>query len=220
MRYTEFKLTEAESDPKVAELQTQLKAKGYNLGTFGDKGDGIDGILGPWTEAALAAFTAKIPPEKAKTPPVGTPNTPSANTSSYGFGIKPDKPSGTGIRPDAGGIGLKLPVAGGRISDTFGSRGGAHNGVDIAVPIGTPVQSPLSGVVSRTGSDNLNGNFVVVKSGNEENFFLHLSQIKVSNGQQIKKGDVVGLSGNTGKSTGPHLHWEKHVAGRPVNPMA
>lgn len=122
----------------------------------------------------------------------------------------------TNVSTDSGG----KPVAGGRISDTFGSRGGAHNGVDIAVPIGTPVQSPLSGVVSRTGSDNLNGNFVVVKSGNEENFFLHLSQIKVSNGQQIKKGDVVGLSGNTGKSTGPHLHWEKHISGRPVNPMS
>lgn len=120
------------------------------------------------------------------------------------------------IPNDSGGKPVNGPV-----SSPFGHRArGQHNGTDFAVPVGTPVQSPLSGVVSRTGSDNMNGNFVVVKNGAEENFFLHLSQIKVSNGQQVKKGDIIGLSGNTGLSTGPHLHWEKRIAGRPVDPMS
>jgi murein DD-endopeptidase MepM/ murein hydrolase activator NlpD len=103
----------------------------------------------------------------------------------------------------------------------FGMRKGRpHNGTDFPVPVGTPVKAPESGVVSRTGSDNMNGNFVVIKSGNNEHFLLHLSKINVSNGQTIKQGQVVALSGNTGHSTGPHLHWEKHVAGQPVNPMS
>jgi murein DD-endopeptidase MepM/ murein hydrolase activator NlpD len=103
----------------------------------------------------------------------------------------------------------------------FGMRNGKpHNGTDFPVPTGTPVKSPESGVVSRTGSDNMNGNFVVIKSGGNEHFLLHLSKINVSNGQTVKQGEVVGLSGNTGHSTGPHLHWEKHVSGRPVNPMS
>jgi murein DD-endopeptidase MepM/ murein hydrolase activator NlpD len=103
----------------------------------------------------------------------------------------------------------------------FGMRKGRpHNGTDFPVPTGTPVKAPESGVVSRTGSDRMNGNFVVIKSGKNEHFLLHLSKINVSDGQTIKQGEVVGLSGNTGHSTGPHLHWEKHVSGQPVNPMA
>lgn len=120
--------------------------------------------------------------------------------------------------PQQGNAPGGMPVSG-TVTSPFGSRGGTHNGTDIAVPVGTPIQAPQDGVVSRTGSDNMNGNFVVVKTGNEENLFLHLSKIGVSNGQQVKKGQVIGLSGNTGKSTGPHLHWEKHVSGRPVDPM-
>lgn len=103
----------------------------------------------------------------------------------------------------------------------FGMRNGKpHNGTDFPLPTGTPIKSPENGVVSRTGSDNMNGNFVVIKSGNTEHFLLHLSKINVSNGQTVKQGEVVGLSGNTGHSTGPHLHWEKHISGRPVNPMS
>jgi murein DD-endopeptidase MepM/ murein hydrolase activator NlpD len=103
----------------------------------------------------------------------------------------------------------------------FGMRNGKpHNGTDFPVPTGTPVRSPENGEVSRTGSDNMNGNFVVIKSGSNEHFLLHLSKINVSNGQSVKQGEVIGLSGNTGHSTGPHLHWEKRVSGRPVDPMA
>jgi murein DD-endopeptidase MepM/ murein hydrolase activator NlpD len=101
----------------------------------------------------------------------------------------------------------------------FGMRNGRpHNGTDFPVPVGTPVKAPEDGVISRTGQDGANGIFVVIKSGNNEHFLLHLSKINVTNGQRVKKGEVVALSGNTGHSTGPHLHWEKHVAGRAVDP--
>jgi len=101
----------------------------------------------------------------------------------------------------------------------FGPRHGqSHNGTDFPVPTGTPVKSPEDGVVKKTGSDRMNGNHVVISSGNNEHWLLHLSKINVSNGQKVNQGDVVGLSGSTGKSTGPHLHWEVHVAGRPVDP--
>ena len=113
-----------------------------------------------------------------------------------------------------------LPVNG-PVSSPFGRRSsGMHLGTDFAVPIGTPVKAPQDGVVSRSGSDNMNGTFVEINSGGVIHSLLHLSQSKVSSGQQVKKGQVVGLSGNTGYSTGPHLHWSKRVAGRPVDPMA
>jgi len=144
------------------------------------------------------------------------------NKDDASTGASPDASSGSNTKisvgntpNDSGG----MPVNG-TVTSKFGWRmRGHHNGVDIAVPVGTPVKSPLSGVVSKTGSDNMNGNFVAVKNGNEENLFLHLSKINVSNGQQVKKGDVIGLSGSTGHSTGPHLHWEKRVAGNAVDPM-
>lgn len=106
-----------------------------------------------------------------------------------------------------------------RPGSPFGPRNGrAHNGTDFPVPIGTPVKAPQDGVITKTGNDRMNGIHVVIRSGDNEHFLLHLSKINVSNGQRVKQGDVVALSGNTGHSTGPHLHWEKHVAGRPVDP--
>jgi murein DD-endopeptidase MepM/ murein hydrolase activator NlpD len=106
-----------------------------------------------------------------------------------------------------------------RPGSPFGPRNGrAHNGTDFPVPVGTPVKAPQDGVITKTGNDRMNGIHVVIRSGDNEHFLLHLSKINVSNGQRVKQGDVVALSGNTGHSTGPHLHWEKHVAGRPVDP--
>ena len=101
----------------------------------------------------------------------------------------------------------------------FGPRHGqAHNGTDFPGPTGTPVKAPEDGVIKKTGSDRMNGNHVVITSGGNEHWLLHLSKISVTSGQKVSQGDVIGLSGNTGRSTGPHLHWELHVAGRPVDP--
>jgi murein DD-endopeptidase MepM/ murein hydrolase activator NlpD len=111
------------------------------------------------------------------------------------------------------------------VSSKFGFRTSVgkphnHNGTDFAVPVGTPVKSPQDGVVINTGGGDGRGNYIEVKSSGVVHKFFHLSKIQVSQGQQVKQGQVIGLTGNTGHSTGPHLHWEKHIAGRPVDPMS
>jgi murein DD-endopeptidase MepM/ murein hydrolase activator NlpD len=113
-----------------------------------------------------------------------------------------------------------LPVNG-AISSPFGRRSsGMHLGTDFAVPVGTPVRAPQDGVVTKTGSDNVNGIYVQINSNGTVHSLLHLSKSSVSSGEKVRQGQTVGLSGNTGRSTGPHLHWSKKVSGRPVDPMS
>src|SRR4030042_3658631 len=112
-----------------------------------------------------------------------------------------------------------LPVIG-TISSNFGMRNGKmHNGVDIAVPTGTNVLTLFGGKVTKTGNDASYGLYVTVKSGNVEELFAHLSKINVSQGNTIAAGKSIGLSGNTGNSTGPHLHYGIKVSGYWVDPL-
>jgi murein DD-endopeptidase MepM/ murein hydrolase activator NlpD len=153
---------------------------------------------------------------------LGTPSTAISDVVDKVSGTTDTTNKSDNNQPDSPGTsdGEILPVSG-PVSSPFGRRSsGMHLGTDFAVPIGTPIKAPQDGVVSRTGSDNMNGTFVEINSGGVIHSLLHLSQSKVTSGQQVKKGQVVGLSGNTGNSTGPHLHWSKRVAGRPVDPMA
>jgi murein DD-endopeptidase MepM/ murein hydrolase activator NlpD len=95
-----------------------------------------------------------------------------------------------------------------------------HEGLDIANRIGTPVIAPADGIVSDTGKDSAYGNFIVISHGFGINSrFLHLSKILVRPGQRVKRGDKIAEVGTTGKSTGPHLHYEVRVNGIPVNPL-
>jgi murein DD-endopeptidase MepM/ murein hydrolase activator NlpD len=95
-----------------------------------------------------------------------------------------------------------------------------HEGLDIANRIGTPVITPSDGIVSDTGKDSAYGNFIVISHGFGINSrFLHLSKILVRPGQRVKRGDKIAEVGTTGKSTGPHLHYEVRVNGIPVNPL-
>lgn len=95
-----------------------------------------------------------------------------------------------------------------------------HNGVDFAMPIGTPVLATGDGVVARTAHHRYAGNYIVLdESGPYSSRYLHLSKILVHKGQHVKRGQKIGLSGNTGRSTGPHLHYELHIKDKPVNPL-
>ena len=95
-----------------------------------------------------------------------------------------------------------------------------HNGTDFAAPVGTKVYSIGDGTVVRAGYHPAAGNYIVIKLGRKYTTrFLHLSKIYVRKGQRVKMGQVVGRTGNTGRSTGAHLHYEFHVYGRPVNAM-
>jgi len=94
-----------------------------------------------------------------------------------------------------------------------------HEGLDISNREGTPVISPADGIVSATGKDFSYGNVVVVSHGfGITTRFNHLSKILVGAGQRVKRGDKIAEVGTTGKSTGPHLHYEVRINGIPVNP--
>lgn len=95
-----------------------------------------------------------------------------------------------------------------------------HNGVDLATPTGTPIMSTGDGVVERVGNHRYAGKYVDINHGNAyKTRYLHLDKIFVRRGEQVERGDRIANSGNTGRSTGPHLHFELHMNNRPVNPL-
>ncbi|WP_018946039.1 peptidoglycan DD-metalloendopeptidase family protein [Thioalkalivibrio sp. AKL17] len=95
-----------------------------------------------------------------------------------------------------------------------------HHGTDFAMPVGTPIQAPADGRVTRVEHDRYAGRFIVIEHGQGYSTrYLHLDRALVSPGDDVERGDRIALSGNTGRSTGPHLHYEVHVKGRPKDPM-
>lgn len=102
---------------------------------------------------------------------------------------------------------------------TQGSHPG-HVAIDLGVPIGTPVKSTMDGKVIYAGwNDEGYGNLVIVENGSYRTYYAHLNEIPVSVGQQVAAGSVIGLSGSTGNSTGPHVHYEVRVDGQQVDPL-
>jgi len=96
-----------------------------------------------------------------------------------------------------------------------------HNGTDFAMPIGTPITAPASGRVERVGNHHAAGRYIVVRHDNGyRTRYLHLSRPLVTQGERIEMGERIALSGNTGRSTGPHLHYEVIVNNTPVNAMS
>ena len=107
------------------------------------------------------------------------------------------------------------------VTSVFGPRGRRfHYGIDLRVAIGDDIYSAFNGKVRVTGLDPRGyGRYVVVRHDNGlETLYGHLSQIKVVPNQKVKAGDVIGLGGNTGRSTGPHLHFEFRYLGNAINP--
>lgn len=119
---------------------------------------------------------------------------------------------------------LALPVDGvvtsgvGWRVDPFGSGKLAfHRGIDIAVPVGTPVRATRKGRVVFAGERRGYGATVVVEHGNgDRTLYGHNASVKVSAGELVKAGDVLSYSGNTGRSTGPHVHYELLASERPA----
>ncbi len=119
------------------------------------------------------------------------------------------------------------PLAGGRLSSGFGKRSrptkGAstyHQGVDWATPVGTTIWASCGGTVTRAGWGSGYGYCVFIKHPDgRETRYGHLSKVLVSVGQSVSQGQKIALSGNTGVSTGPHLHFEIRIGGSAVNPL-
>lgn len=115
------------------------------------------------------------------------------------------------------------PTAGHDLTDCFGCRGGSHMGIDISYAgiNGTPVHAIASGCISFAGYNGSYGNQVVMSNPGfgVESSYGHLQEIHVGTGQCVNAGDILGLVGSTGGSTGPHLHLEIHIGGIPVDPL-
>ncbi len=95
-----------------------------------------------------------------------------------------------------------------------------HEGMDFASNIGTPVYATGNGIVKFAKWHSGYGNLIEIDHGfNYVTRYAHLSEISVATGQQVKRGDLIGKVGNTGKSTGPHLHYEVRLRGIPQNPV-
>jgi murein DD-endopeptidase MepM/ murein hydrolase activator NlpD len=124
-------------------------------------------------------------------------------------------------------ITFQIPVDGSRISSGFGNRFHPidkkikfHAGVDLAVPVGTKVDSTADGVVKFAGWNGGYGNLIIIQHPDgRESRYGHLSKILVSEGEKVSGGQQIALSGSTGKSTGPHLHFEIRENGEVVNPL-
>lgn len=114
---------------------------------------------------------------------------------------------------------LTRPVEG-RVSSPFGPRwGDHHDGIDYAVPTGTPVEAAAEGTITHTGYTSGYGHTVIIKHQEGfETLYAHLNSYHVSEGEYVREGQVIAASGNSGRSTGPHLHFEVRVNGTPVDP--
>lgn len=112
------------------------------------------------------------------------------------------------------------PVQGYKISRQLSP---IHNGVDLSVPVGTPLVAPEDGTIADEGRWKYAGEMIKLVSadGTREHKLMHLdnNSITVYKGQKVKAGQQIAKSGNTGFSTGPHLHWEMRVNGKLANPL-
>lgn len=95
-----------------------------------------------------------------------------------------------------------------------------HDGLDFAAPVGTPVFATADGIISSADRKSGLGNAVVIDHGyNYTTLYAHLSQVDVSPGQKVSRGDIIGRVGSTGRSSSPHLHYEVRHRGEPDNPV-
>ncbi|MBI3185708.1 MAG: M23 family metallopeptidase [Myxococcales bacterium] len=106
-----------------------------------------------------------------------------------------------------------------RVHPTLGTRK-MHTGVDLGVPVGTEVKAVAGGVVRRASNDAVNGKLVVVDHGRGvTTAYCHNSELMVAPGQPVVRGAVLAHSGNTGRSTGPHLHYQLELGNEPMDPL-
>ena len=120
----------------------------------------------------------------------------------------------------------RMPLDSATLTSDYGMRthpvlGGRrnHKGIDLAQPSGTPVYATADGVVGKAEWFSSYGNYIQIEHGGEmQTRYAHLSGYAVAAGEQVHKGQLIGFVGSTGRSTGPHLHYEVRVAGEAVDP--
>lgn len=168
---------------------------------------------------AFRTGTVLLPPQKTKllTDKEGRAKDRKARAKAYDNIVDKQLWSGKFIQPVEG-----------RITSEFGARrvynngviASTHLGLDIANVTGTPVKAANAGIVSLAESQTIYGNAVIINHGQDiHSSYNHLNEIKVELGDKVQKGQIIGLVGETGQSTGPHLHWGMVVNGLAVNPL-
>jgi murein DD-endopeptidase MepM/ murein hydrolase activator NlpD len=125
---------------------------------------------------------------------------------------------------------LKTPISGVKITSGFGMRrhpllrySKMHTGVDFGAPTGTPIRAASAGVIDLAGRHGAYGNTVVIKHGEKyKTLYAHQSRLAagIRKGVRVNQGQIIGYVGTTGRSTGPHLHYEVRINNRPINPSA
>ncbi len=132
-----------------------------------------------------------------------------------------EKPQASVAIPSAQPVkGTALTSGYGVRSDPFRGRAAMHAGIDLAAPIGTPIYATADAVVNRSEWAGGYGNLVELNHGRGiQTRYGHLTRSTVQSGQQIKRGQLIGYMGSTGRSTGSHLHYEVRIDGKAVNPI-
>lgn len=136
------------------------------------------------------------------------------------------EPDGTSVRKTL----MKTPVDGARISSGYGMRkhpvlgyNKMHKGMDFAAPTGTPIYAAGDGVIDYIGRKGGYGNYIRIRHNSKlKTAYAHMHKFKkgMGQGKRVEQGDVIGYVGSTGRSTGPHLHYEVHVNGAQINPRS
>jgi murein DD-endopeptidase MepM/ murein hydrolase activator NlpD len=124
---------------------------------------------------------------------------------------------------------LRTPVSGARLTSGFGMRNHPllgyskmHTGIDFGVPYGTPIRAAGNGTIEKSGRAGAYGNRVqIAHQGEYSTLYAHMSRIAngITVGARVRQGQVIGYVGSTGRSTGPHLHYEIRINDKPVNPL-
>lgn len=141
----------------------------------------------------------------------------------------PDQPAALAVaaaRPQVA-VPSRMPLDDMKMTSNYGMRTHpvlgrrmGHKGVDLAAPTGTPIYATADGMVSKAERFSSYGNYVSIEHGASiQTRYAHMSRIAVSEGARVKKGDIIGYVGSTGRSTGPHLHYEVRIDGAAVNPV-
>jgi murein DD-endopeptidase MepM/ murein hydrolase activator NlpD len=122
-------------------------------------------------------------------------------------------------RPSLWPVDGRLLGAFGRRDDPFSGEQAFHTGVDISGPTGTPIRAAADGVVLGAEFASRYGRLIVIDHGGSvQTYYAHLSRFDVIAGQEVRRGQIIGALGSSGRASGPHLHYEVRLGGNPVNP--
>jgi len=176
------------------------------------------------SEQISAEISSKQMAAATPSPSRGTSNRTTGGNNRGNNNVASNKPNNNtpAPTPPSGGGALAWP-SGGPITSPYGPRWGSfHSGIDIGIPVGTPVHAADSGtvIIAKTGYNGGYGNYLVVDHGGGiSTLYAHNSALLVGVGSKVSRGQMITRSGNSGRSTGPHLHFEVRVNGGHVNPM-